>query len=712
MDNVAIRTGMIVQMDGGDRWRIVHIASMTCRLVRLDCSKRQFLDQTVSTLADLIAERRVELVEDEPVHVDLDSLSDAKKDVYQEKVSFIHEFARLFGPDYSAFLTKGCKPEYVALYTSHGISQATADRLILRWLQSGCQDEVLADRANVQHKPYKYTTKTGRKSEEPQGVVLDDKALEAFEDGLKEYRSGRRVTISDAFVRLLLKHYSVCEEGSVKLLPEDQHPTERQFRYYIAKNMSREELEIVKTSAREYRNNSRLLLGGPVNPTLRPGMILEADALEIDLNIVSEFDTEQNISRPIVYVLIDLYSHCIVAFHVGFENNSILGLTSVMMNLFDDKNTFLAGNGGHLDCSGWWPSSFIPQEIRCDRGSDFASDEFSRICAELNIRRTLEPGAMGSMKGLVEESFRLFHQGIGADFEHLGLMQKRYDSRHKKEAALTLEDVRLLLVDFVKFHNTFYTKIRRLTRDMVKQGVEKTPISFWNYGVGKYGAPSPVTHLNRSKLLFSLMLEGRASISRAGVTFRGLVYDTFSNDPKLRLRMKGATTNANRSDKSGNRRNSMAIRYDLRSINNLYYVEDGVMKMLTLSPSKCGGLKDLTWGEYDEYQKAVKKKDRQGASDNLQNKVERKMVNDLIAAKAQRKTYANANDISEARKMEKHNTNFDDRMEKRIVQKQPELDEPAPEEEAPEEQAPKPVTSASANNEDDLMKLMYGGEDW
>lgn len=714
MEELRIEAGMIVRMKDGSRWRLLHVNGMSCRIFKMDTTKRAVKDISANSLANLVSDGSAVLERDNPVCLDVTSLSAKSREEYEHRLSFIKEFAELYGPDYTLYFKTGKKRAYVDLYTRYGFSQPTADKTIRIWFQSGCQNEVLAYKKKAnrpQH--YEYKKKTGRPTAIPQGVVFDKNLEEAFQFGLNEFKSGRNVTIREAYVRLIHKFYMEEKDGCITLVPADRRPTEKQFRNYLLRMLSREDIEEIKTSAREYRNNSRLLLSGPLDPTLSPGRSLEADALEVDINIVSSFDCEQNISRPILYILVDRYSHAIVAFHVGLDNNSMMGLSSLMMNLFDDKKVLLKNRNIDIDPSCWWPEPFIPHEIRCDRGSDFASDQFSEICRQLNIERTLEPGAMGSMKGLVEESFRLFHQGVSADFEGYGVIAKRHDSNHKREACLTIDDMYFLAVEFVRFHNTYYSKNRRLSRDMMKKGIDKTPMAIWNYGLESSGAPMPVTHLNRSKLLYSLMKEERASISRNGICLHGLYYSAF--DSAIVLKMKVAEGNAGKRDREGNKINSMLVRVDPRSINSLYYIVDNELKMLNIIPSKCGGLRDMTWEEYSDYRRAERERDRKGDEANLINKVLRKGFNDSILSRASSSTYANTGDILPARKKEKNKEHFNNRIEQRLKGENRVLSSSTP---LREKEDSMPVSNKALSEQkesenssvfdNDLARLMFG----
>lgn len=637
-------------------------------MIQTDVSNRNIIMKTIHDVLDDISNGVLRIAEDQEIHiVNQERLSIAEKERYQQKLSFIREFNALYGPSFVAYCNADSKPEYNSLFRKYGFTRVLADRIVRRWLQSGMQDASLLDPRlfhNPGAKPYSYSKKTGRKPAASQGVIITDDVRKAFDYGVQQYCNQRLVTKRESYMRMIRRFFVEMKDGEVMLMPADRRPTERQFLNYLNNRVSKEEEAKIKTSNTEYRNNERLLLGSPRDDAMRPGYILEADALEVDINIVSTLDTTRNVSRPILYLMIDLYSHAIVAFHVGFDNNSLLGLSSVMLNLFEDRQVLLDRRGISYDISAW-PPPFIPNEIRCDRGSDFASDQFERMCQNLNIIRTLETGAMGSMKGLVEQSFRLFHQGIKPQLEDKGIIQKRYDSNHKLEACLTIEDMFKLMVEFIRFHNTFYTKGFRLSKEMIRNNVGKCPIDIWNYGVGHFGSPEPVTPFNQLNCMFSLMLDATASITREGISFRRLLYVNRA-DEALLTKMKLAKLNANRRDRNGERINSMDIRYDPRSINAIYYLKDGRLQIMELLSSKCGNIRDLTWDEYEEYVNKEKSMDREGQEMNIVNRMKRMDAIASVAASATRTTYADPGNIKHSRKAEKALANFNDRIENRF----------------------------------------------
>lgn len=430
--------------------------------------------------------------------IDYEGPSDAGKQDFVNKRMYLRDIEKALGPTFENLRLRISKPEYKRWYEKYGISKSSAHRLLVRWLQSGFQESAIVNLNSIKGKKrdrYDYKVKTGRKTNEPQGVVLDDMCIESFEYGLELYSKNRLITLHDCFAMLSAKYYSTDDGDRIVLLPIDRRPTENQFRTYVTKKLSYEQKEVIKTSQEEYRNNERLIFSTPLIESLQPGYIVEADALEVDIMLVSSIDQTKVVGRPILYMMIDIYSHCIVAFSVSFEKNSLIGLSNLMLNLFESKSDFLKKhNVTNFDLS-LWPSNFIPGEIRCDRGPEWKTKEFEGIFRELGIDVSYEPGASGPMKGNIEQSFRLFHQTFKAELENKGVIQKHYDSKHKSQACLTDEEMIKIAILFVAYHNGKYSKRFKMTPKMMRKGVSKTPISIWNYGVENIGRQNIVLEI-------------------------------------------------------------------------------------------------------------------------------------------------------------------------------------------------------------------------
>ena len=673
MEEVQLYVGLKLTDAQNISWRIISVSKIECILIRMHITNKEFIVRNCSDIMIDIAKGIVKIDEDQEKFVfDVKSLTHNKQEDYWKKKEFIAEIERIYGPnEYRDFITKKSKPDYDELLKSYGYGICLGNRMILRWFQSGFQDGSWMDPRFRQTTKKKcvYTKKPGRKNSNNQNLLITNDIKEQFDYGLEVYRNGRGVKIIDAYTCVLYRYYTqeVFDElKGVKCVAPQYRPTLRQFSYYLHSQIDKAEAIRIKTSNDEYFNDHRLLFGFNRNSAVKPGYIVEVDALEMDIYITSSFNREQTISRPIVYMMVDLYSHAIVAFHVGFDNNSMLGLSSLMMNLFDDKERLMNEHNIHgvdLSC---WPSRFIPHEIRADRGSDFASDQFEIICKDLNIMRTLEHGATGSMKGLVEQSFRQYQRKVLPVLDKLGVIFKRYDSNHKKQACLTIEDIYEILVAFVIEHNSAYTKNFSLTKDMREKDVYKSAISIWNYGVENAGLQSPITPLNYESSIYHILPEGQALLTREGVKFKGLLYTCGPEDRNLIDKIKLSEFNRNKRDVAGRKLNSFDIKYDPRSVNEIYYLESGTVKILHIDMYKNDGVSNITWHEYENFKIEKGKKDRAGHERNMEGRVSLHHALSSIANNAITPTYADSKNIREFRSIEQDEVNFGNRVSKRL----------------------------------------------
>ena len=128
----------------------------------------------------------------------------------------------------------------------------------------------------------------------------------------------------------------------------------------------------------EYRNDNRLITSDIMQGVYGPGDMVEIDACEADVSLVSTIDKNRTVGRPVVYFMIDIYTRTILAVSVAFDNNSILGVTNLFINLADDKHEYCQKYGLNFDDEKLWPSNIIPKRLRVDRGAEFKSKEFGR----------------------------------------------------------------------------------------------------------------------------------------------------------------------------------------------------------------------------------------------------------------------------------------------------------------------------------------------
>ena len=544
-------------------------------------------------------------------------LPDLKDENYLKKQALMQFIMQEYGPLYEKLYGKTTKTNLKKTMEDLGIQRDAAWRAIRRFLQSGLDMAAIVDGRSLRsgkRNPYKYSKKTGHPTMNAlgKGVPLTDEIRTYFDEAIKDFLIGRAKTKKDAYMTMIEKHFINEEETPtgirVSVLPDNLRPTLKQFLNYTRVRVPQEEIDKAKTSAREQRNNKRLLLSDNLQGVMGPGDLWEVDECEIDLSLVSVENPSVTVGRPIVYVMIDVYTRMIVAYSVAFDNNSVLGITNCFLNLLDDKQELCNRFGIQIGANEW-PSKILPLRLRSDYGAEYISHAMDTICCKLGVAKELVSPATGSLKGQVEQVFHQIHAAQNSLLEGKGLIEKRHDSNHHQEAALNIQEFEAVLLTYIVGHNRKYMEKYPLTKDMRQQNVEPRPIDLWKYGVSLNGSPRPIT--NEVMFRHSLLLPVKASVGRAGITFKGLFYINLQDEALLRDMYLAST--------HGKKKLESAC-IDPRNISHLYYIREGKLMTASLNYKKTGmkEYEGMTLSEYNALHNKKKDDDAIGRETNLQ----------------------------------------------------------------------------------------------
>ena len=544
-------------------------------------------------------------------------LPDSEDENYLKKQALMRFIMQEYGPLYEKLYGKTTKTNLKKTMEDLGIQRDAAWRAIRRFLQSGLDMAAIVDGRSLRsgkRNPYKYSKKTGHPTMNAlgKGVPLTDEIRTYFDEAIKDFLIGRAKTKKDAYMTMIEKHFINEEETPtgirVSVLPDNLRPTLKQFLNYTRVRVPPEEIDKAKTSAREQRNNKRLLLSDNLQGVMGPGDLWEVDECEIDLSLVSVENPSVTVGRPVVYVMIDVYTRMIVAYSVAFDNNSVLGITNCFLNLLDDKQELCNRFGIQIGADEW-PSKILPLRLRSDYGAEYISHAMDTICCKLGVAKELVSPATGSLKGQVEQLFHQIHAAQNSLLEGKGLIEKRYDSNHHQEATLNIQEFEAVLLTYIVGHNRKYMEKYPLTKDMRQQNVEPRPIDLWKYGVSLNGSPRPIT--NEVMFRHSLLLPVKASVGRAGITFKGLFYINLQDEALLRDMYLAST--------HGKKKLESAC-IDPRNISHLYYIREGKLMTASLNYKKTGmkEYEGMTLSEYNALHNKKKDDDAIGRETNLQ----------------------------------------------------------------------------------------------
>lgn len=668
MEEISISIGDIIKdTDSKIRYRVISILDTEIILCEMDISKFKLYPKNLIMILNLLNDGRLYIENEEPFIFDEDELSEGIRENYIKKRAIMHEVVKCYGPSYLGLLGKSHKSELNSILEEYSYSKQSFWRNCVKYFQSGMKDYSLVDSKAFginKEKKYNYIKKPGRKPEyfSAIGVVRTKEIEKIFEEMLKEYKSGRHKSVRSVFDKMNNKYFKRIEikNGVVTqaLMEQSERPTLRQLNYYIEKNLTKQERDLIKTSASEQRNDKRLIVSDSLNGVYGPGDMVEIDACEVDISLVSSTDHNKTIGRPIVYFMIDVYTRLILAVSVAFDNNSILGLTNLFINVSDDKKKYCAKYGIKYDNDKIWPSNIIPKRLRADRGSEFKSKEFGRICNELGIEKQLVSGGLGSLKGTVEQSFHEMHSKQNVHIEDFGLIEKRHDSEHHIEATLNIEQYTKMVINFVLTHNQQYNKDYPLTKEMIENKVKPIPALLWEFGIKKYGNPRPIPIIEQ--YLYTLMTPINAKVSRKGISYKDLYY--ISKDDKI---LSQEMFNA------GDKKVPFKARMDKRDVSQIYYIRNNKLIVAPLNEELAGNAdyKGYTMKQYEDYRKCRKKLNAEGKIHNEELSALNYAINEGIVGDAKKAFYSDKKDMKINREIEKQAVSSEGKISTRLNEK-------------------------------------------
>ena len=661
--------GKLIEIKGKP-YRVYYQEGFYCFLIEYNSIAFRPMVITSTVIREMMENEEAGLCEDQhTVFVDpsyIESLDENKKANIERDKAFIREVEEHTGPSFLKVSGKKPKPWFVEIYKKYGIAKQRAFWLINKYLKSNPKENAFLDLRHFNGEVRLYK-KSGRKTDEgnsPYSVESQD--LENMEEAVNALKSGKYRSIHDGYIWLVDQFYSTkisvpvvmgSQENFIKRpLPPGQRVSEKQFRTYLANR--KEELKEAKMGIESYRNNCRRIVGRPSDECPYPGYLVEVDALDVDLNIVSEYDRNKSVSRPTIYAMRDVLTGMILAISVCLEKNSVLGVSRLVMNLLQDKVELAASFGIKLDPASW-PSFVCPAAWRTDHGSDFMAKALEDALVSIGVRKESAPPRTGSYKGKIESLFNVFYTKNKPLLEGHGLISKEYKGNDIAGSCLTITGLWEVAVRFAIWFNEHVYKSaeRKIDPKMMKDpDATNTSAFLWKYCVEHYGEPKHFSESTRTQLLFNLMEPVKYSFQRDGIHVGKLVYNEEDDKDLAYKIITGAKAD-------------MVFRRDPGNIGNIFYMneETGRIARCTLNCSRSGddfmvnsldGTKRyMTWDEYDDFVKAERKMKKADKEKSIFQEIEYDKKTSAAIQAYSKPTISSGKDMRKNQKLEKQEDN-------------------------------------------------------
>lgn len=472
---------------------------------------------------------------------------------------------------------KGREKKITEIVKTSGLGKTKIKKLLSRYWQRGMnKNAMLPDYANSGGKGKTKTlteAKTGRprrvniSGDYQTGINITDEVKLQFEHAInKYYRKTNNYSLKDVYHFILRDFYSdrYKENGEMKyrVWEANRIPSYNQFYYWFKKIEDPKKDIQFRKSTKEYELKHRPILSDSKSETNGPGTRFQIDATIADIYLVSSFDVNKVIGRPVIYAVIDVYSRIITGLYVGLEGPSWIGAMMALDNMVADKVEFCKEYGIEIT-EEQWPTKHLPEIIIADRG-EFEGYSVENLINNLNIKIENTTAYRGDLKGIVERKFRTFNGKVKQKAP--GAIQKEYrergDQDYRLDATFNLKEFTTLIITLVLYHNLKIIEKYPMEKEMITDGIVPTPVNLWNWGI--QNRKGRLRTVDRNILRLNVLPRGKATISRAGIKFKNLLYGSRQAiEEQWYLKLKNR---------------SLEIVYDPRNIEKIYIPHDNGME--------------------------------------------------------------------------------------------------------------------------------------
>ncbi|MBG9656279.1 Mu transposase C-terminal domain-containing protein [Cytobacillus firmus] len=512
--------------------------SVICYTINIEKEKTLPIKRTISDLQQMHNENLLFFVNEDPfgfIYQDDEQLSEKNRLLRDERWDCINNII-LQEPDIFDAQKRG------ALIRLSMEKTGKTKRLIYKyltqfWQRGKSKNTLLPDYQNSggKGKEKNFTVKTGRPrkfgASIGEGIVIDDEIKRIFEVSVKRYYHTVKQNPLSKTYKLMLKNFFVKDfryENGVKmpiLLEQDMLPSYRQFQFWYEKTYKAEEKLRKRKGNRKYELNHRAVLGTSVSDLYGPGTKYQIDATVADVYVVSSFNRNWIIGRPVIYVVIDVFSRMIVGLYVGLEGPSWFGAMMALANTASDKVSYCRKYGIDITKEEW-DCHHLPQTLLADRG-ELEGYNVERLINAFHMKVENTPPYRADWKGIVEQHFRIINTKVKpflpgtVDTD----VRVRGDRDYRLDATLTLEEFTSVIIHCVLHHNNQHW-LRNYNQDemMIQDEVPLIPHELWNWGIKNRSGK--LRSYSEDIVKLHLLPSANARVTYKGIEFKKMRYSS------------------------------------------------------------------------------------------------------------------------------------------------------------------------------------------
>jgi len=361
------------------------------------------------------------------------------------------------------------------------------------------------------------------------GTNVDEQTKKIFRIAINKYYNTQKENPLTTAYHLMIKEFYTedyyIENGVRKstIIPLEEIPTFTQFKYWHDKENNIRKTIQSRKGLKEYELNHRSVTGKSDANIIGPGSKYQIDATVGDIYLVSRYNRNWIIGRPVIYFVIDVFSRMIVGLYVGLEGPSWIGAMMALSNATIDKTIFCKEYDIDI-AEEDWPCYHLPEAILGDRG-EMESKYIDTLINTLHVRIENASSYRADWKGIVERYFKTINTKvkplapgyIDVDF------RKRGGKDYRLDAKLDIYQFTQIIILCAREHNkSNWMKNYARNEMLIEDDVNPIPLELWNWGISNRSGrlrtfPEDIVKLN-------LMPRSNGTVTEKGIRLKSMYY--------------------------------------------------------------------------------------------------------------------------------------------------------------------------------------------
>ncbi|MFD2170073.1 Mu transposase C-terminal domain-containing protein [Tumebacillus lipolyticus] len=362
-----------------------------------------------------------------------------------------------------------------------------------------------------------------------EGINVDEATKKIFRIALeKYYLTTQKNNLTSAYQMMIKEFYAedYYEQNGVKkvvLVDEEKLPTFGQFKYWYNKEYGVQETQMAREGRIKYEKDHRAVLGSSLTGVHGPGSRFQIDATVADVYLISRYNPDWIVGRPVMYVVVDVFSRMIVGMYIGLEGPSWMGAMMALANTASDKVAYCAQFGIDIPKSAW-PCEHLPEVLLADRG-ELEGYDVDRLVNAFHLEVENAAPYRADWKGVVEKQFDLLQTRVKRFLP--GYVEKDFRERgaddYRLKAKLTLEQfTQIMIKQIIMYNTTHYLEGYKRDEDMILDEVAPIPLQLWNWGIANRSGKLRSTSEKLVRL--HLLPQENATVTYKGIKFKQMMY--------------------------------------------------------------------------------------------------------------------------------------------------------------------------------------------